>query len=118
MSLHKSKGLTSKVVIVAGCVDGLIPTLKEDLEGSEEVRHMSEQRRLFYVALTRCTDMLVLSLPAKIERATAHRMRLRLRPNVGTAKHGVPFASRFVNELGPAAPQPITGEVWAAKGYR
>ena len=36
MSLHKSKGLSSPVVIIAGCVEGLLPTAPdEDLSAAE-----------------------------------------------------------------------------------
>ncbi len=47
MSLHAAKGLSAGVVIIMSAVDGLIPlkSLNNTLE---------EQRRLFYVAITRC----------------------------------------------------------------
>lgn len=48
MSLHKSKGLTSKVVIVAGCNEGLIPTIDHKLTIVEQRKQLKEQRRLFY----------------------------------------------------------------------
>src|SRR5581483_5003233 len=61
MSLHKSKGLTSRVVIIAGCVLGLIPFVDRDLAEAEQETLEQEQRRLFYVALTRPTERLVIS---------------------------------------------------------
>lgn len=57
MSLHKSKGLTSKVVIVISCLEALISN-RSAKPTPEEV---AEERRLFYVALTRCKEILVLS---------------------------------------------------------
>jgi superfamily I DNA/RNA helicase len=52
MSLHKSKGLTSKVTIVSGCVQGLIPFVDSEAPHAEAQSIMREQRRLFYVAIT------------------------------------------------------------------
>jgi DNA helicase II / ATP-dependent DNA helicase PcrA len=52
MSLHKSKGLTSKVVLVAGCIQGLIPVQDFNQTPAEQLAMLQEQRRLFYVAIT------------------------------------------------------------------
>ncbi len=67
MSLHKSKGLTSKVTIITSCIQGLIPNIDDELSGSEKEEFLSEQRRLFYVALTRAKEYLVLSSFKQIE---------------------------------------------------
>ncbi len=68
MSLHKSKGLKSRVVVVAGCIEGLAPTLDTEDKTSHEIEQdLMEQRRLFYVAVTRATETLVLSSLAQIE---------------------------------------------------
>ena len=45
MSLHAAKGLSAGLVVIAGAVDGCLPMPDKDLQ---------EQRRLFYVAITRC----------------------------------------------------------------
>ena len=45
MSLHASKGLSANLVIIMSAVDGFIPSRKSSI---------AEQRRLFYVAITRC----------------------------------------------------------------
>jgi superfamily I DNA/RNA helicase len=47
MSLHKSKGLTSKVTIVSGCAQGLIPFVNSEAPQGEAQAIMQEQRRLF-----------------------------------------------------------------------
>jgi hypothetical protein len=53
MSLHKSKGLSSPVVIIAGCVEGLLPTAPdEDLPPADRDAKIEEERRLFFVGLT------------------------------------------------------------------
>jgi DNA helicase II / ATP-dependent DNA helicase PcrA len=57
MTIHASKGLEFPVVFVAGCEDGVIPyTL---LDGRRKV-DLEEERRLFYVAVTRAAEDLYL----------------------------------------------------------
>ena len=55
MSLHKSKGLTSRATIVTGCSQGLIPSTSFETEEQSDAKKQ-EQRRLFYVAITRCRE--------------------------------------------------------------
>lgn len=53
MSLHASKGLSAKYVVVMSAIDELIPRLDKESEISLD-KQLEEQRRLFYVAITRC----------------------------------------------------------------
>ena len=115
MSLHKSKGLTSKVAIVAGCTEGLIPFRDDEQPQAEQDAVLGEQRRLFYVAITRCTEVLVLSSAARMERQFAWKIGARLQP--GRSAAGGTIASRFLDELGPSAPAPSTGDQWIGSGY-
>ena len=116
MSLHKSKGLTSKVVIVAGVVDGLIPRPnKDDRTHSERLRTLQEQRRLFYVAITRCTDLLVLSSMAQVPSALSFKLNVRgPRLNRTTIRTRT---SDFITEMGPKAPGVLSGTAWKNGGY-
>jgi DNA helicase II / ATP-dependent DNA helicase PcrA len=107
MSLHKSKGLTAKLVVVAGAVEGWVPTV--DLRGgARETDVVEEQRRLFYVALTRPTRRLILSTFLRMPLAIAHRMQVRITRR--TASRATCVASRFFRELGPDAPRPVGGD--------
>jgi DNA helicase-2/ATP-dependent DNA helicase PcrA len=80
-SVHQAKGLEWKCVFVIMLCDGLFPNNRasENLEGEEE------ERRLFYVAVTRARDELYLTYP--VIRATAGATDYFQRP------------SRFVDEL-------------------
>lgn len=116
MSLHKSKGLTSKVVIVAGCIQGLIPFQDFEQPSEEQESILKEQRRLFYVAITRCTEVLVLSSALRLERKLAWKIGAQVRPGGGSV--GTAVASQFLPELGPGAPAPVDGAGWRARGYK
>ena len=110
MSLHKSKGLTADVCIVAGCVAGALPTIQEDDAAARDAA-MYEQRRLLYVAITRPQKVLVLSSALKVDRALA------MRSMIDTFGHaGVGLArmepSPFLDELGSSCPTPIASSVW------
>ena len=53
MTIHKSKGLEFPVVFVVGVNDGLLPHVKS--------HNLNEERRLFYVGLTRAEKLLYIS---------------------------------------------------------
>ncbi len=78
MSLHKWKGLTSKAVIIAGCLEGLLPFIDTDLPQAAILVTLQEQRRLFYVAITRATDILALSSAIRLQRNIAYKMGVRV----------------------------------------
>jgi DNA helicase-2/ATP-dependent DNA helicase PcrA len=58
MTIHASKGLEFPVVFIAGCEEGIIPHARSMEEGEGNVE---EERRLFYVAITRARDKLFIS---------------------------------------------------------
>ncbi len=61
MTLHSAKGLEFPVIFIAGMEDGLLPHF-HTLKNSEELQ---EERRLFYVGMTRAQDLLILSSAKK-----------------------------------------------------
>lgn len=115
MSLHKSKGLTSKVTIVSGCTQGLIPFVNLDAPAVEATATMQEQRRLFYVAITRCTQTLAISSFTRIPRQLAWKLGALVVS--GPSADGPTVASQFLDELGPDAPASKRGSLWAQGGY-
>jgi DNA helicase-2/ATP-dependent DNA helicase PcrA len=115
MSLQKSKGLTSKVVIVLGCIEGLAPFIDSDETLAEQQEILREQRRLFYVAMTRPSDILVLSSFVAIDRHLAYKIGASTR--FGLTLRARTIASRFLGELGPTTPAANVGAAWEASGY-
>jgi ATP-dependent DNA helicase UvrD/PcrA len=57
MTMHASKGLEFPVVFITGCEDGLIPFSRSEAEKQDQ----NEERRLFYVAMTRAKEVLYLT---------------------------------------------------------
>ena len=118
MTAHKSKGLTSKVVIVASCCDGLVPFRDQRLSEDGQAAKMAESRRLFYVAITRCTEVLALSSFATMTLSEYGDMRIpRGAWNESTERLDTK-PSPFIRELGPTVPDAIDGNEWEAVEYR
>lgn len=59
MTIHASKGLEFPVVFIAGAEEGLIPHGRAVEEGGDAA--VEEERRLFYVAITRAREKLIIS---------------------------------------------------------
>ncbi|MBQ4331858.1 MAG: ATP-binding domain-containing protein, partial [Spirochaetaceae bacterium] len=83
MTIHASKGLEFPVVFIAGAEDGIIPHARS-IEESEE--NIEEERRLFYVAITRAQHKLFIS---------ACRRRKKMQSVVEAEP------SRFLDEIPP-----------------
>lgn len=113
MSLHKSKGLTARLVILAGCVQGVIPHVEDGLTHDEEQRVLEEQRRLFYVAITRSSEILIVSAPLLVDIATANRILAAARRRVGGNVETV--FTPFYDELGAIAPEVLRGDEFLAR---
>ena len=83
ISLHAAKGLEFRTVFLPALEDGLLPFAGAELltgkftEKSQE-REEAEERRLFYVGLTRARDFLYLSRAA---RRMVYGRELRLKPS-------------------------------------
>ena len=80
LTLHAAKGLEFSVVYIIGLDDGLLPH-NRSFDDPEE---MAEERRLFYVGITRAKDELVL-------------VRASQRSNFGRFEYTIP--SRFLDDL-------------------
>jgi len=108
MSLHKSKGLTADMVVVLGCIQGMIPSaIPKNIGASDRQRFIEEQRRLFFVAITRTRKTLVLSNFSRLPRDLAYKMRVPFRS--GTAMEAYTIASQFMSELGASRPDTLRG---------
>ena len=83
MTIHASKGLEFPVVFIAGVEEGLIPHARSVEENGGDVE---EERRLFYVAITRARDKLFMTACQKRKK---QQMTVESEP------------SRFLDEIPP-----------------
>jgi ATP-dependent DNA helicase Rep len=65
-TLHASKGLEWPHVVLAGCVEGMLP-FKPDEDGAADAlaQRLQEERRLMYVGITRAQRSLMVSWSRK-----------------------------------------------------
>ena len=84
MTLHAAKGLEFPVVFVVGLEEELLPHARAIAESPEEDVGVEEERRLFYVGMTRAKERLFLT-------------HARIRRHFGQDHFGMP--SRFLDEI-------------------
>jgi superfamily I DNA/RNA helicase len=116
MSLHKSKGLSAPVTIIAGCIEGLLPREPNyELTPAERLANLEEQRRVFYVGMTRVKADPANNHPGILIFTYSQHMPLATAMNAGISPASVTYGvanllpSRFLLELGAAAPVPEAG---------
>lgn len=84
MTLHNAKGLEFPVVFITGLEDGLFPLSR----AYDEPAEMEEERRLFYVGITRARDTLILC-HARQRRRAGEYMYGRLSPFAESIPEGL-----------------------------
>ncbi len=115
MSLHKSKGLTSRVVFILGCVAGLIPFIKDEKKLIDENRTVeldklkAEAKRLFFVAITRTKEYLILSSFREIDFARAMKFGVSVARGVPGSGLAQTQTSPFFTEVTKHLPRVTTG---------
>jgi DNA helicase II / ATP-dependent DNA helicase PcrA len=115
MSLHKSKGLSAPVTVIAAlrAFSRASPTAKRAL--AEQQAMIEEQRRLFFVAISRVKADPAAGKPGTLILTSSRQMPLAAAMGAGIRPASTQFgvarlnASRFLRELGPDAPQPVAG---------
>jgi DNA helicase-2/ATP-dependent DNA helicase PcrA len=108
LTLQKVKGLEAKMVLVVNCLEGCIPHISKRYDSEEQKQEaLAEQERLFFVALTRARNILIISSTGIMRRGDVARMSV----TAGSGWHWLETPpSRFINMLGPNAPSPQLGD--------
>lgn len=106
MSLHKSKGLSAPITIIAGCVEGLLPMRPDaNLAAAARAAYTEEQRRLFFVGISRVKASPELGHPGILMLTYSQQMPLATAMGAGIAPAGNYYgtatmnSSRFIAEL-------------------
>ncbi len=110
MSLHASKGLSARYVVVMSAIDDLIPRLDKESEVSTE-KQLEEQRRLFYVAITRCKSSVdgypgTLIISSFVGLPGSEALRINIPARLDSWR--LTSASRFIRDFGETAPATIS----------
>jgi ATP-dependent DNA helicase UvrD/PcrA len=101
MTIHSAKGLEFPIVFVVGLEEGLFPHSRSMLTQEE----LEEERRLFYVAMTRAQNQLFLS-------------RVRMRRFYGAESFDVTEPSRFLSEIPSSLQEDLSGMVPESRSRR
>jgi superfamily I DNA/RNA helicase len=84
MTLHAAKGLEFPVVFIVGCEDDLIPLRRSEGDKCQE----DEERRLFFVAMTRAKEQLFLTW-ARRRKRFGKTLTRKLSPFVSNVSEGL-----------------------------
>lgn len=76
MTVHAAKGLEYDTVFITGLEEGIFPIIHQDEESDDDIE---EERRLFYVAITRAKRMLYITHANDRMRFGNHEMKARSR---------------------------------------
>jgi DNA helicase II / ATP-dependent DNA helicase PcrA len=108
MTIHKSKGLEFDQVLLSGLQEGRFPYYDEDLSAIDKqaASDLASERRLFYVAITRAKQKLVL-----LESPSADEHKRMKQGDIPRAALKSLSLSRFVFEAQPYAVSRIC-EAW------
>lgn len=100
MTMHASKGLEFPIVFICGCEDGIIPFRQERRHPDNQLSPLdiAEERRLFYVAMTRAKDNLFL-LHARKRLIYGQAAENKISPFIGDIDDG--FLLMKKGKMGP-----------------
>lgn len=109
-TLWGAKGMTAEhVYIIGACGEALPGIRREDYPGTE-ADYVDEQRRLFYVSITRSKRTLVLSRAARVRRGEAKHLGLSTRQ--GDRYWADLSMSPFLREIIAVVPDAVAGADW------
>ena len=109
-TLWGAKGVTAEHVYILGACEETIPGKKREEYPGTELEFIDEQKRLFYVSITRTKRTLVLSRPRFIGHGEACQLGFAIGSSSGTAV--TLHMSRFYREISSLFPHAVEGEVW------
>ena len=118
-TLWGAKGVTAEHVYLLGVCREAIPGERREEYPGTEIDYIEEQRRLFYVSITRPKRTLVLSRALKVKRGPARQMGLKVASSY--AFWANLRMSPFLEDILALLPDAVSGESWSGcvvQGHR
>ncbi len=106
MTVHAAKGLEFKNVFIVGLEENIFPSSRS----SNSPREIEEERRLFYVAITRAKQHCILTcarsryIYGNMEFGNPSRFIYEIDPKYLTVSGNMPFLNKSLNHLRPESP--------------
>jgi superfamily I DNA/RNA helicase len=113
-TLWGAKGVTADHVYILGVCKEAIPGTKREEYPGTEAEYVAEQKRLFYVSITRTTRTLVFSRARAVHRNEASRLGLAIDPQLGAMVQLQ--MSPFLREILTVIPAAMPGANWPGCG--
>lgn len=113
-TLWGAKGMTAEHVYVIGLCNEALPGVRRDEYPGSDLDYLEEQRRLFYVSLTRSKRTLVLSRATRIHASTAKKVGLPVKRVKG--HYADLQMSDFLHDIISLLPGSQPGPNWAGCG--
>jgi len=110
-TLWGAKGVTAENVYVMGLFDEAMPGTRSNSYPGTDLEHYEEQRRLFYVSITRTKRTLVLSRPLRMRKEDAGPLRITLNPG-GPRWWSNLTMCRFFSDIRVELPEAVDGAAW------
>lgn len=105
-----AKGITADHVYLLGLCEETIPGIRREEYPGTDLDYLEEQRRLFYVSITRAKKTLVLSRLLNIGRGQAYQLGLTIKPG---NSHRINLGmSRFLRDIKQFLPPYQEGKDW------
>jgi superfamily I DNA/RNA helicase len=110
-TLWGAKGVTAEHVYLLGVCKEALPGERRDEYPGTDAEYVEEQRRLFYVSITRAKKTLVISRALKVGRGTAKQIGLTV--TTGSKFWADLKMSPFLHDIMALLPTAVAGDAWA-----
>ncbi len=109
-TLWGAKGVTAEHVYILGACQEALPGQRRDEYPGTEADYVDEQRRLFYVSITRAKETLAISRALRVGRGAAKQLGLTV--TTGSKFWGDLKMSPFLHDVMSVLPNAVPGESW------
>jgi DNA helicase II / ATP-dependent DNA helicase PcrA len=113
-TLWGAKGMTAEHVYILGVCKEALPGQRRDNYPGTEVEYFDEQRRLFYVSITRPKETLVISRALHVARSEASKLGLIV--TIGNKHWAALQMSPFLRDIIGFLPVAVQGVSWGGCG--